>query len=75
MMRAKKAMTKSQKMSSNELRSMEAKARVFLIKTINDIHILVLQNQTSAYGIFKTFAAGTKAPPSMDTRTTSSTSS
>ncbi|TYZ58144.1 hypothetical protein PybrP1_009847 [[Pythium] brassicae (nom. inval.)] len=55
--RAKKAMAKSRKLSSEELRSKEAEARAFLIKTIDHIHVLIVKDATSAFGIFKTLCS------------------
>ncbi|TYZ63074.1 hypothetical protein PybrP1_001963 [[Pythium] brassicae (nom. inval.)] len=54
---SEKTMTKSQKLNSKELRSIEAKARPFFIKTIDDIHALIVKDATSAFGIFKTLCS------------------
>ncbi|OWZ06694.1 LOW QUALITY PROTEIN: hypothetical protein PHMEG_00021022 [Phytophthora megakarya] len=52
--RAGKQKTKRTKLSSRSLRIMEAKAKAFLIKTIDDQHILMVKDKTTAFEIFQT---------------------
>ncbi|KAG2997852.1 hypothetical protein PC120_g21231 [Phytophthora cactorum] len=48
---------KSQKLSSKKLRLEEAQAKAFLIKTIDDQHVLVVKDKTTAYEIFQTLCS------------------
>ncbi|POM74341.1 Hypothetical protein PHPALM_8716 [Phytophthora palmivora] len=52
--RAEKLKAKSQQLSSKKLRLMEAKAKAFLIKTIDDQHVLMVKEKTTAYEIYQT---------------------
>ncbi|KAE9180793.1 hypothetical protein PF004_g24738 [Phytophthora fragariae] len=51
--RAEKLKAKSQRLSSKKLRLMEAKAKAFLIKTIDDQHVLLVKEKTTAFEIFQ----------------------
>ncbi|KAG2983218.1 hypothetical protein PC120_g24491 [Phytophthora cactorum] len=55
--RAEKLKAKSQKLSSKKLRLEEAQAKAFLIKTIDDQHVLMIKNKTTAYEIFQTLCS------------------
>ncbi|EGZ07382.1 hypothetical protein PHYSODRAFT_261050 [Phytophthora sojae] len=52
--RAEKLKAKSQQLSSKKLRLIEAKAKVFLIKTIDDQHVHTVKERTIAYEIYQT---------------------
>ncbi|GMF13698.1 unnamed protein product [Phytophthora lilii] len=52
--RAEKLRAKSLKQSSKRLRRSEAKAKAFLIKTIDDQHVLMVKDKTTAFDIFQT---------------------
>ncbi|KAF1316504.1 Integrase catalytic core protein, partial [Globisporangium splendens] len=61
---AKKAKVKSRKPSASKLRKMEARTRAFLFKAIDDMHVLIVDNQPTAYDVFQTLChryQGTKA--------------
>ncbi|KAG2834160.1 hypothetical protein PC118_g5508 [Phytophthora cactorum] len=55
--RAEKLKAKSQKLSSKKLRLEEAQAKAFLIKTIDDQHVLMVKDKTTAYEIFQTICS------------------
>ncbi|KAE9008164.1 hypothetical protein PR002_g15989 [Phytophthora rubi] len=55
--RAEKLKAKSQRLSSKKLRLMEAKAKAFLIKTIDDQHVLLVKEKTTAFEIFQTICS------------------
>uniref|UniRef100_H3GXI1 Retrovirus-related Pol polyprotein from transposon TNT 1-94-like beta-barrel domain-containing protein n=1 Tax=Phytophthora ramorum TaxID=164328 RepID=H3GXI1_PHYRM len=55
--RAEKLKAKSLKLSSRKLRLDEAKAKAFLIKTIDDQHVLMVKDKTTAYEIFQTLCS------------------
>ncbi|KAF1315217.1 hypothetical protein FI667_g16148, partial [Globisporangium splendens] len=62
--RAKKAKVKSRKPSASKLRKMEARTRTFLFKTIDNMHVLIVDDQPTAYDVFQTLChwyQGTKA--------------
>ncbi|GMF31026.1 unnamed protein product [Phytophthora lilii] len=52
--RAEKLRAKSLKQSSKRLCRSEAKAKAFLIKTIDDQHVLMVKDKTTAFEIFQT---------------------
>ncbi|EGZ07389.1 hypothetical protein PHYSODRAFT_261032 [Phytophthora sojae] len=52
--RAEKLKAKSQQLSSKKLRLMEANTKVFLIKTIDDQHVLTVKEKPIAYEIYQT---------------------
>lgn len=55
--RAEKLKAKSQRLSSKKLRLNEAKAKAFLIKTIDDQHVLMVKDKTTAFEIFQTICS------------------
>ncbi|KAF1323990.1 Integrase catalytic core protein, partial [Globisporangium splendens] len=62
--RAMKAKVKNRKPSASKLRKMEARTRAFLFKTIDDMHVLIVDDQPTAYDVFQTLChryQGTKA--------------
>ncbi|KAF1313888.1 hypothetical protein FI667_g16909, partial [Globisporangium splendens] len=62
--RAMKAKVKNRKPSARKLRKMEARTRAFVFKTIDDMHVLIVDDQPTAYDVFQTLChryQGTKA--------------
>ncbi|ETI29785.1 hypothetical protein F443_23099 [Phytophthora nicotianae P1569] len=55
--RAEKLKAKRHKPSSRALRLMEAKAKAFLIKTIDGQHVLMVNDKTTAFEIFQTICS------------------
>ncbi|KAG3111415.1 hypothetical protein PI124_g9855 [Phytophthora idaei] len=48
---------RAEKLSSKKLRLEEAQAKAFLIKTIDDQHVLMVKDKTTAYEIFQTLCS------------------
>ncbi|POM75769.1 Hypothetical protein PHPALM_7079 [Phytophthora palmivora] len=55
--RAEKIKAKSQQLSSKTLRLMESKTQAFLIKTIDDQHVLMVMENTTAHDIYQTLCS------------------
>ncbi|GMF46202.1 unnamed protein product [Phytophthora fragariaefolia] len=55
--RAEKLKAKTQRLSSRELMLMKAKAKAFLIKTIDDQHVLLVKDKYTAFAIFQTICS------------------
>ncbi|KAG2809863.1 hypothetical protein PC129_g17032 [Phytophthora cactorum] len=58
--RAEKLKAKNQRLNSKKLRLNDAKANAFLIKTIDDQHVLMVKDKTTAFGISRRSVASTK---------------
>ncbi|EGZ26536.1 hypothetical protein PHYSODRAFT_368429, partial [Phytophthora sojae] len=54
---AEKLKAKSRQLSAKKLRHMEAKAKAFLINTIDDQHVLMVKEKTKAYEIYHTLCS------------------
>ncbi|GMF38128.1 unnamed protein product [Phytophthora lilii] len=65
--RAQKLRAKSLKQSSKRLRRSKAKAKAFLIKTIDDQHVLMVKDKTTAFEIFQTLCDKYEVLPYMAT--------
>ncbi|POM66350.1 Hypothetical protein PHPALM_17801 [Phytophthora palmivora] len=55
--RAEKIKAKSQQLSSKTLRLMGSKTQAFLIKTIDDQHVLMVKEKTTAHDIYQTLCS------------------
>ncbi|KAG3234430.1 hypothetical protein PI124_g20516 [Phytophthora idaei] len=55
--RAEKLKAKNQRLNSKKLQLNEAKAKAFLIKTIDDQHVFMVKDKTTAFDIFQTICS------------------